>query len=190
MILKLHRLNACFLGLFLAAHLINHLLVAFSPTAHIAAMHALRVVYRNGIIEPLLLARPCRPALPWHGSDLQSRQASRALGMGAGTFRALHHRLSGAARTRSSYGSLAPRFRHQHLVRLRRGQRNTLPAPFRALLHARDYRGVHPYRGSTLLSRPPTLGPRTASYRDHLGNGRRYSDDADRPNPRTLQHLS
>ena len=56
MILKLHRLNACFLGLFLTAHLINHLLVAFSPTAHIAAMHALRVVYRNGIIEPLLLA--------------------------------------------------------------------------------------------------------------------------------------
>ena len=60
-------------------------------------------------------------------------------------------------------------------------------APYYMLAH---YRGVHPYRGSTLLSRPPTLGPRTASYRDHLGNGRRYSDDADRPDPRTLQHLS
>ncbi|MDG1862146.1 MAG: hypothetical protein P8J02_02835 [Yoonia sp.] len=56
MILKLHRLNARFLGLFLAAHLINHLFVALSPTAHIAVMQALRLVYRNGIIEPLLLA--------------------------------------------------------------------------------------------------------------------------------------
>jgi len=56
MILKLHRMNACFIGLFLAAHMINHLFIIAGPANHIAIMDALRVVYRNGLIEPLLLA--------------------------------------------------------------------------------------------------------------------------------------
>lgn len=55
MILKLHRLNACVLGLFLTVHLVNHLFLLASPQTHIAVMDVLRVVYRHDLIEPLLL---------------------------------------------------------------------------------------------------------------------------------------
>lgn len=55
MITKLHRINACFLGVFLTLHLTNHLLTLVSANTHIAFMGALRQIYRNGVIEPLLI---------------------------------------------------------------------------------------------------------------------------------------
>lgn len=55
MITKLHRINACFLGVFLALHLINHLFILVSPVSHIAVMDALRGLYRAPIVEPLLI---------------------------------------------------------------------------------------------------------------------------------------
>ena len=52
----LHRANAMLLGLFLAAHLANHLAALGGVGQHIAVMAALRHVYRGPAVEALLLA--------------------------------------------------------------------------------------------------------------------------------------
>lgn len=52
----LHRYSAVLLGLFLLAHLANHLAGLAGIDAHIALMERLRVVYRFPLIEALLLA--------------------------------------------------------------------------------------------------------------------------------------
>lgn len=53
---RLHRYSGALLGLFLAVHLVNHLLLLRGPAAHLAAMEALRAVYRWPPVEALLLA--------------------------------------------------------------------------------------------------------------------------------------
>jgi succinate dehydrogenase/fumarate reductase cytochrome b subunit len=53
---RLHRYSGALLGLFLAVHLANQLLLLRGPAAHLAAMEALRVVYRWPPVEALLLA--------------------------------------------------------------------------------------------------------------------------------------
>lgn len=52
---RIHRTTAFLLGLFLLAHIANHLIALAGVPAHIAAMDGLRTVYRNRFIEPLLL---------------------------------------------------------------------------------------------------------------------------------------
>jgi len=51
-----HRLIAAVLGLFVTAHLLNHLVGLGGIAAHQAFMTAARVVYRSPQVEPLLLA--------------------------------------------------------------------------------------------------------------------------------------
>ena len=51
-----HFISGTLLATFVGVHLINHLLVLVSPAAHIAFMEATRVVYRNPIVETVLLA--------------------------------------------------------------------------------------------------------------------------------------
>ncbi len=53
---SLHRVTAMLLAAFIAAHLGNHLLIFAGAEWHIWGMEALRGIYRNPIIEPLLLA--------------------------------------------------------------------------------------------------------------------------------------
>ncbi|MDF0601074.1 hypothetical protein P1J78_10060 [Psychromarinibacter sp. C21-152] len=53
---RLHRLNAAFFGAYLLIHFSNHLAALAGPGAHLAVMDALRTVYRNPVIEPLLFA--------------------------------------------------------------------------------------------------------------------------------------
>lgn len=55
MIHTLHRLSACLLGVFIAGHLLNHLLALGSIDAHLAFMEAFRHVYRLPLVEALLL---------------------------------------------------------------------------------------------------------------------------------------
>lgn len=55
MLRKLHRLNAMLLGLFLAAHILNHLVLVLGIEAHVAVMQALRSAYRLPGIEHLLI---------------------------------------------------------------------------------------------------------------------------------------
>lgn len=52
----LHRIIAMVLTAFIVAHLGNHLLLFAGADWHIWAMEGLRVVYRNPIVEPILLA--------------------------------------------------------------------------------------------------------------------------------------
>ncbi|WP_334193458.1 hypothetical protein [Pararhodobacter sp.] len=53
---RLHRLNALLLGLFLALHLANHAALLAGQAAHSGVMAALRPLYRNPLVEPLLIA--------------------------------------------------------------------------------------------------------------------------------------
>lgn len=53
---RLHRLNAALLGVFLALHLGNHLALIGGHATHTAVMEALRLLYRNTMIEPVLIA--------------------------------------------------------------------------------------------------------------------------------------
>lgn len=53
---RLHRLNAAALGLFLALHLANHATLIAGQAAHGAVMRALRPLYRNAVVEPVLIA--------------------------------------------------------------------------------------------------------------------------------------
>lgn len=52
---KVHRIGACVLGAFLTLHLFNHLLAVIGPEAHIRFMEAYRAVYRNRVVEAILL---------------------------------------------------------------------------------------------------------------------------------------
>jgi len=51
-----HRLTAVALGLFVTAHLLNHLVGLGGIAAHQAYMDAARLVYRSPLVEPLLVA--------------------------------------------------------------------------------------------------------------------------------------
>lgn len=50
-----HRLTAAVLGLFVTAHLLNHLVGLGGIAAHQAFMNTARLVYRSPLVEPLLL---------------------------------------------------------------------------------------------------------------------------------------
>ena len=52
---RLHLLTGAFLLLFIALHMFNHLAAFESPQAHIDRMESLRTVYRNPVIEIVLL---------------------------------------------------------------------------------------------------------------------------------------
>ena len=55
MMKKLHRLNAMVLGVFLTLHLVNHLMFVIGPSTHLAMMENLRVVYRQQLVEILII---------------------------------------------------------------------------------------------------------------------------------------
>lgn len=51
-----HFTSALVLGLFVALHLANHIAGLAGQAQHVAFMHAVRPLYRNAVVEPLLLA--------------------------------------------------------------------------------------------------------------------------------------
>lgn len=51
-----HLTSALVLGLFVALHLANHIVGLAGQSQHVAFMHAIRPLYRNAVVEPLLLA--------------------------------------------------------------------------------------------------------------------------------------
>lgn len=53
---KLHRTNAILLGVFISAHLINHLAIIGGVEAHLATMKAMRAFYRPVYVEAVLYA--------------------------------------------------------------------------------------------------------------------------------------
>lgn len=53
---RLHRWLGFAVGLFIALHLANHLAGLAAQDVHGAVLQALRIVYRSGLVEPLLLA--------------------------------------------------------------------------------------------------------------------------------------
>lgn len=55
MIHTLHRLSACLIGIFIAVHLVNHLMALGSIDNHITFMESFRLIYRHWIVEALLL---------------------------------------------------------------------------------------------------------------------------------------
>jgi len=55
MLHKLHRMSALVIGTFIFAHLINHLFILGGVQQHIDVMDAFRVIYRNLIVESVLL---------------------------------------------------------------------------------------------------------------------------------------
>jgi succinate dehydrogenase/fumarate reductase cytochrome b subunit len=76
LLLKLHRTTAMALLIFVVAHLANHPFALDSLAAHKAVQDALRVVYRNSIVEPLLIAALVGQALSgvalaWRGRHRQ-----------------------------------------------------------------------------------------------------------------------
>lgn len=52
---RLHRFTAMFLALFIALHLMNHLCGVFGVEVHIQLMKGLRNIYRNFVVECLLI---------------------------------------------------------------------------------------------------------------------------------------
>ena len=52
---KLHYFSGITLSLFIGVHLFNHLTALFGASLHMQVMDALRLVYRNPVIETLLL---------------------------------------------------------------------------------------------------------------------------------------
>lgn len=52
---KVHYYAGVFLSLFIALHLTNHLFALVSPAKHIAIMELIRPIYRNILVEPLIL---------------------------------------------------------------------------------------------------------------------------------------
>lgn len=52
---RLHYFSGIILSLFIGLHLFNHFWSIFGPNSHIALMESLRVVYRNPVIEGVLL---------------------------------------------------------------------------------------------------------------------------------------
>ena len=56
-----HRVSATVLALFLAAHLVNHVVALGGVAAHLAFMDGARLVYRSPALEPLLSSdRPAK----------------------------------------------------------------------------------------------------------------------------------
>lgn len=53
---RLHRLNALALGVFICAHLANHVAALIGPQSHIAVMQTLRNAYRPYPVEALIVA--------------------------------------------------------------------------------------------------------------------------------------
>lgn len=51
-----HRVSAVLLAMFLAVHLLNHVVALWGVAAHIAFMDGARLAYRSPALEPLLLA--------------------------------------------------------------------------------------------------------------------------------------
>jgi hypothetical protein len=52
---RLHRIGACVIALFLLGHLFNHLLAVRGIEAHLSFMRASRHIYRQPLVEALLL---------------------------------------------------------------------------------------------------------------------------------------
>lgn len=55
MLHRFHRASACIIGAYMLVHLINHLLAIHSVEAHMAFMEAFRQLYRQPVVEFLLL---------------------------------------------------------------------------------------------------------------------------------------
>src|SRR5918993_1087010 len=51
-----HRVSAALLAIFLAVHLLNHVVALWGIAAHLAFMDGARLVYRSPALEPMLLA--------------------------------------------------------------------------------------------------------------------------------------
>ena len=51
---KAHRVSAIIIGVYVLAHLINHLFALDGISAHVHLMETLRHVYRNALVEPIL----------------------------------------------------------------------------------------------------------------------------------------
>lgn len=71
-LVRAHRITAIALAIFALAHLLNHLFALDSLAAHKAVQDALRVIYRNAMVEPLLVAALVAQAvsgvaLTWRG---------------------------------------------------------------------------------------------------------------------------
>lgn len=56
MVRTLHRVTGLLLALFVFSHLALHLLALAGPQAHLTALAAFQTVYRNPVVEPVLLA--------------------------------------------------------------------------------------------------------------------------------------
>lgn len=52
---KIHHWSGLLLAVFVSFHLLNHLTVLISPETHLATMEVLRQVYRNPVVEGLLM---------------------------------------------------------------------------------------------------------------------------------------
>ncbi|RHX84193.1 hypothetical protein [Leptospira stimsonii] len=52
---KIHYVSGLTLSVFIGVHLFNHFMSFWGPTAHISTMEILRFVYRNPLVETLLL---------------------------------------------------------------------------------------------------------------------------------------
>jgi hypothetical protein len=96
-LLKLHRTTSIALLIFIVAHLANHPFVLDSLAAHKAVQDALRVVYRNSIVEPLLIAALAAQALSgvglaWRGRHRQGflNHAQAASGLFIAAFLCSH----------------------------------------------------------------------------------------------------
>ncbi|MEH6557633.1 MAG: hypothetical protein V7459_07055 [Oceanicoccus sp.] len=55
MLHSLHRASALFIGIFIVLHLLNHLFILGGVEQHISLMEIFRLVYRNVVVEVLLL---------------------------------------------------------------------------------------------------------------------------------------
>ena len=53
---RLHRTLALCLAAFIGLHLINHVMIIFGTDSHIAMMDTLRLIYRNPVIETVIIA--------------------------------------------------------------------------------------------------------------------------------------
>ena len=82
---RLHRFSALLIGIFVAAHLSNHVVAIVSVSAHTAVMETLRIVYRQRLIEialigSLVLQLGTGATLVWHA---HLRRPSKGIGLQA-----------------------------------------------------------------------------------------------------------
>jgi hypothetical protein len=96
-LLKLHRFTAMALLIFVLLHLANHPFALASLAAHKAVQDVLRVVYRNSIVEPLLICAIAGQALSgvalvWRGRHRQGflNHAQAASGLFMAVFLCSH----------------------------------------------------------------------------------------------------